>query len=265
MKPKMTKACAGFTAVLVWSVVGYPWDLPSNAETTAPSSTRSGFTEEQKADLGLIIREYLLAHPEMMLEMQQAFDEKQKKERSAKVSASIAEIAKAPDNSVAGRVDGDVTIVEFFDFNCEYCKRALPQIQQLIRSDNKLRVVLIDLPFKAKGSEEASKVALAAKRQGKYWEFYQAMLGNQGLANEVSALKVAGSLGLDMDRLKSDMMSDAIKGELDHAKGLAENVGVLGTPHFLAGDKSFAGAPDDLQGRLQAIASDIRKNGCTNC
>jgi protein-disulfide isomerase len=128
-----------------------------------------------------------------------------------------------------------------------------------------LRVVFVDLPFKAKGSEEASKVALAAKRQGKYWEFYQAMLGNQGPANEVSALKVAGSLGLDMDRLKSDMMSDAIKGELDHAKGLAENIGVLGTPHFLAGDKSFAGAPDDLQGRLQAIASDLRKNGCTNC
>jgi protein-disulfide isomerase len=266
MKPKMVSAYVVSAASLfVLSSVGVLGGLPSYADSLVPTADRYAFTDEQKEDLGHIIRNYLIEHPEMLLEMQQALDEKQKKEQSAKISALVAEIAKAPDNSIAGRTDGDVTVVEFFDFNCEFCKRGLPQVQQLIRNDNRLRFIFMDLPFKAKGSEEAARVALAAKRQGRYWEFHQAMLSNKGPANEASALRVAGALSLDMGRLKSDMMSDAVKGELNRAKLLAENIGVLGTPHFLVGDKSFVGAPEDLQGRLESIANDLRKNGCINC
>ena len=250
-----------FLAVLLGSIASDP----AYAGPLSPTVDEPEFTEHQKEVMGEIIRDYLIKHPEMMLEMQQALDEKQKKEQSGKISALGAEIAKAPNNSIAGRVDGDVTVVEFFDFNCEFCKQGLPQVQQLIRNDTKLRFIFMDLPFKAKGSEEAARVALAAKRQGKYWEFHQAMLGSKGQANEASALKIAESLGLDMDRLKSDMASDAVKNELHSMNALADKIGVMGTPHFLVGDKSFAGAPENLRDRLETFVSELRKNGCSNC
>src|SRR5690606_2919987 len=120
-----------------------------------------------------------------------------------------------PNSSVAGDPNGDITVVEFFDFNCGYCRRGLPEVQKLIASDAKVRVVFKELPILSKGSEEAAKVALAAKRQGKYWEFHQAMLSSKGQANEASSLKVAESLGLDMAKLKADMASDAVSQELE--------------------------------------------------
>lgn len=242
---------------------------PARAEPVAPTAGGTVFTDEQKKALGEIIRDYLIKNPEVMIDVQTALDEKVEKEQDAKLKAFMAENSKAiyrnPDSSVAGDPNGDITVVEFFDFNCGYCKRGLPEVQKLIESDKKVRFVFKELPILSKGSEEAARVALAAKRQGRYWDFHQKMLGAKGQANMASALAVAQSLGLDMEKLKADVESDAVKNELEDMKALARKIGINGTPHFLVGDKSIPGAPEDLHDQLETLVSEFRKNGCATC
>jgi protein-disulfide isomerase len=242
---------------------------PARAEPVAPTAGGSTFTDEQKKALGEIIKDYLIKNPEVLIDVQNALDEKAEKEQSGRLKEFMAQNAKAvyrsANSSVAGDPNGDITVVEFFDFNCGYCKRGLPEVQRLIHDDNKVRFVFKELPILAKGSEEAAKVALAAKRQGKYWEFHQAMLGSKGQANEATALKTAESLGLDMPKIKADMASDAVKSELDEMKDLAKKIGINGTPHFLVGDKSIPGAPEDLHDQLETLVTGFRKNGCSAC
>lgn len=254
---------------LIMFASGRLGDGAARAETVAPTAGGSAFTDEQKKALGEIIKDYLVKNPEVMVDVQNALDEKSQKEQDAKLKAFMANNAKSiyrgPNSSVAGDPNGEVTVVEFFDFNCGYCKRGLPEVQKLIQDDKKVRFVFKELPILAKGSEEAAKVALAAKRQGKYWEFHQAMLGSKGQANEATALKVAESLGLDMDKLKTDMAGDAVKNELVDDLTLAKKLGVNGTPHFLVGDKAIPGAPDDLHDQLETLVTEFRKNGCSTC
>ncbi len=241
----------------------------ARAESVAPTAGGTAFTDEQKKALGDIIKDYLIKNPEIMFEVQNALDEKSQKEQDTKLKAFMASNAKtiyrSADAAVAGDPQGDVTVVEFFDSNCGYCKRGLPEVQKLINDDKKVRFVFKELPILAKGSEEAARVALAAKRQGKYWEFHQAMLGSKGQANEASALKVAESLGLDMDKIKTDMAGDSVKTELQNDLALAKQLGVNGTPHFLVGDKAIPGAPDDLHDQLEALVTGYRKTGCSMC
>lgn len=204
-----------------------------------------------------------------MIDVQNALDEKSQKEQEARLKSFMAENAKSiyrsPNSSVAGNPNGDITVVEFFDFNCGYCKHGLPEVQKLIAADKNVRVVFKELPILSKGSEEAAKAALAAKRQGKYWEFHQAMLGSKGQANEASSLKAAETLGLDMAKFKADMASDDVKNELLEMMKLAKTMGVNGTPHFLVGDKSIPGAPEDLHEQLETLVTDFRKNKCATC
>ncbi len=227
------------------------------------------FTDEQKKAIGEIVKDYLVNNPEVMVDVQTALDAKLEKEQSEKLKTFMAENAKDifrnPDSPVAGDPNGDITVVEFFDYNCGYCKRGLADVQKLIQSDKKVRVVFKELPILSKGSEESAKAALAAKRQGKYWEFHQAMLSVKGQANEAAALKAAGGLGLDMAKFRTDMASDAVKDELEAMKALAKKMGINGTPHFLVGDKSIPGAPEDLHSQLEALVADFRKAGCSTC
>ncbi|HMN38841.1 MAG TPA: DsbA family protein [Hyphomicrobium sp.] len=234
-----------------------------------PARAAEPFNEEQKAAIGAVVKDYLLKNPELLFEIQSALEAKMEKEQAEKLKAFMAENAKtiyrSPNASVAGNPDGDITVVEFFDYNCGYCKRGMPEVQKLIANDNRVRVVFMELPILSKGSDEAAHAALAAKRQGKYWEFHQAMLSNKGQANEASALKVAESLGMDMNKFKADMKSSDVTGELDQMKALAKKMGIAGTPHFLVGDRSIPGAPEDLHSQLESLVADFRKSGCGYC
>jgi protein-disulfide isomerase len=243
----------------------------AHAETIAPTAGGSAFTDEQKKALGDIIKDYLVKNPEVMIDVQNALDAKAQKEQDAKLTTFMSENGKAifrsPGSSVAGDPNGDITVVEFFDYNCGYCKRGLPEVQTLLKDDKKIRFVFKELPILSKGSEEAARIALAVKRQGqdKYWEFHQALLGAKGHADKASALKVAQSLGLDMDKVKADMESDSVKKELTDDLLLARKLGINGTPHFLVGTKSIPGAPDDLHDQLEKLVSEFRKEGCSIC
>lgn len=238
---------------------------------SAPLTVRAAepFSDEQKAAIGAIVKDYLLKNPEVLIEVQTALEAKMEKEQADRLKAFMAENAKsiyrAPNAAVAGNPDGDITVVEFFDYNCGYCKRGMPELQKLIENDKRVRVVFKELPILSKGSEEAARAALAAKLQGKYWEFHQAMMSAKGQANEASSLKAAEALGLDVAKLKADMKGSVVNDELDQMKALAKKMGISGTPHFLVGDKSIPGAPEDLHSQLESLVADFRKSGCGYC
>ena len=117
-----------------------------------------------------------------------------------------------------------------------------------------------------RATDEAARAALAARKQGKYWEFHRAMLEQKGQANEAAALKIAEKLGLDVARLKADMASDEIKAEIAKVRDLAQRLGINGTPHFLVGDRSIPGAPENLFEQLSEDVAEIRKSGgCKIC
>ena len=260
-------AAARLAASCVFLTLGLAVLPPLSA---APAhAADAAFSDDQKKAIGEIIKDYLIKNPDLIVEVQQALEAKMELEQAEKLKTFMSENAKDiyrnPDSPVAGDPNGDITVVEFFDYNCGYCKRGMTEVQKLIESDKRVRVVFKELPILSKGSEETAKAALAAKRQGKYWDFHQAMLSSKGQANEASSLKAAEALGLDMTKFKSDMSGDAVKNELESMKALAKKMGISGTPHFLVGDKSIPGAPEDLHEQLKTLVAGFRKTGCTTC
>lgn len=238
-----------------------------DGKTTADAIGR--FSPSDRANIEKIIKEYLLDNPEILYEVQTALELKMEKEQAEKTKAAIAKNAKDiyrnPNAPVAGNPDGDITVVEFFDYNCGYCKRGFKDIAKLIKSDPNVRVVFKEYPILSEDSEKAAMVALAAGQQGKYWEVHQTLISARGRATEASAMKAAEDAGADMDKLKADLKSDTVKAEIDRVKTLAKSMGINGTPHFLVGDQSIGGAPQDLYDQLVGHVAKLRKDGCAYC
>ena len=246
---------------------------PAAQATTASKASDApapnAFTPAQRKELETIIKDVLLNNPEIMLEVQNALESKMDKIQAERMAVAIKENAtelyRPAGSPIVGNVKGDVPVIEFFDYNCGYCKKALSEVTQLMDKDKKVRIIMKEFPILSKGSEEASRVALAAKMQGKYWEFHRAMLESQGQANEAASLRIAEKLGLDMARLKKDMASPEVKKEIDDTRQLATKMGIQGTPHFIVGDRIIAGAPENLTELLGKHVNDVRKEGCKVC
>ncbi|MEQ1714607.1 MAG: DsbA family protein [Hyphomicrobium sp.] len=266
---KFSRIALSAAGVLAALSLALPAGAPSPYFSTSAKAAEAAFSDQQKSEIGEIVKDYLLKHPEIIVDVQAALEAKMEKEQADKLKTFMSENAKdiyrSPGASVAGNPEGDITVVEFFDYNCGYCKRGMSEIQKLIQNDKRVRVVFQELPILSKGSEDAAKAALAAKRQGKYWEFHQAMLSNKGQANEASSLKAAEGLGIDMEKFKADLKGAGVTEELDKMKSLAKKMGISGTPHFLVGDKSIPGAPEDLHSQLESLVADFRKAGCGYC
>ena len=244
---------------------------PSQSTAAAPEKPAGGstFSADQRKELHSIIKEFLLNNPDVLFDAQAVLDARMEKIQSERMAVAMKEVAgelyRPTGSPVVGNVMGDVPIVEFFDYNCGFCKKAFPDVAKLMEKDKKVRVILKEFPILSKGSEEASRVALAAKMQGKYWEFHRAMLEVQGQATEASALRTAEKLGLDMPRIKKDMASAEVKKEIEDTRKLAAKIGIQGTPHFIVGDRVIAGAPENLGEMLDKHVSDVRKEGCKVC
>ena len=216
------------------------------------------------------IHDYLVKNPDILVEMSNELDKRQAEQQDAKqqkaISKNADKIYRSPETPVAANPDGDVTLVEFFDYNCGFCKRAMPEVVKIVGDDKKVKLVLKELPIFGEDSEAAAKAALAAKKQGKYYEMHQKLFSEPGKANLEKALQVAQELGLDVEQLKKDMDDPAVKDALAENRALAEELGVQGTPYTLVGDIVVAGAPDDLHDQLTKKISEIRQNGCkTTC
>jgi protein-disulfide isomerase len=244
---------------------------PVTAVPTPPktAAAEAPLNSAQRKEIERIVQDYLLKNPEILVAMQNALEAKEYEAQAKRIATVIKDNAKEvfrPASSpIVGNNKGDVTMLEFFDYNCGYCKRALGDVTRLIEKDKQVKFILKELPILSKGSEEASRVALAVKMQGKYWEFHRAMLGSSGQANEASALRTAEKVGVDMARLKKDMASPAIQKEIEETQALAKKLGVQGTPYFLIADRIIPGAPDNLLDRMSKLIAEVRKEGCKVC
>ena len=243
----------------------------AQAATPGSATPQAGpFSAEQKAAIEKIIKDYLLANPEVMMDVQNALEAKMETLQAEKLKLALkesaGEIFHRPNAPTAGNPKGDITVVEFFDYNCGYCKRAFGDIAKLVEKDPKVKVVFKELPILSKASEEAAKVALAARAQGKYWEVHRTLIGLRGEVNEASALRAVEKLGgLDVAKLKKDMDSPEVKAEIETVRNLAQKMGINGTPHVLVGDRAIAGAPQNLLEVINGHVAELRKTGCSVC
>lgn len=241
-----------------------------SAPALVAQATKSPFDSSQKAAIESIVKEYLLNNPEVMLEIQTALEGKMEKLQAEKLKSALkdnaAQIFRSAGAPVAGNPNGDIPIVEFFDYNCGYCKRAFGDVAKAVEQDPKIKLILNELPILSKGSEEGARVALAAGLQGKYWDAHRALIAIRGEVNQASALKAVEKIAaLDQAKLKKDLTSDAVNAEIKRVRDLAQKMGIQGTPHFLIGDRAIPGAPGNLLEQIQTHVTDLRKSGCTVC
>jgi protein-disulfide isomerase len=216
---------------------------------TLPAAAQE-FSAAQKSEIERIIKDYLVSYPEVLQEAIAELDKRQAVADAEKAKAAIAGNAEALFNSsrqvVLGNAKGDVTMVEFFDYNCGFCKRALLDMMELLKDDAKLRIVLKEFPVLGPGSVEAAKVAVAVRMQDKtgkqYLDFHQKLLGDRGQADMARALAVAKEVGMDMPLLDKDLASDEVKVSIEESLKLAATLGFNGTPSYIIGTDRVIGA-----------------------
>jgi len=217
------------------------------APQAAPAQS---FSDVQRGDIEKIVREYIISHPEVLEEAMNELSKRQAAAESEKHQVTIAKnadtIFNSPRGVTIGNKDGDVTFVEFFDYNCGYCKRAMTDMLDLMKADPKLKVVLKEFPVLSQGSVEAAQVAVAVRMQDptgkKYLEFHQKLLTGRGAADKARAMAVAKEVGLDMAKLEKDLASAEVKNTLEENFKLAEAMGMNGTPSYVIGKQVVIGA-----------------------
>lgn len=233
------------------------------APLAAPVRAAEPLTPAQKEEVEKVIHDYFLAHPEFMIEVLHAAEAKLKEEKAEEARQAIAakqdELFHDETSPIGGNAAGDVTIVEFFDYRCPYCKQVQPTLWTLVKTDPKLRIVYKEFPVLGEASVFASRMALAARLQNKYAEFHDVMMAAKGQISEETVLKVAKSVGLDVEKAKTDMRAPEIDDILKRNQALAAELEIQGTPAFIVGKRLVPGATDiDNLKRLIALA---RKSG----
>ena len=204
----------------------------------------------QRTEIEKIIREYLLKKPEVLQEAIAELEKRQAAAEATKHQAAVKDNADEIFNSkhqvVVGNPNGNVTFVEFFDYNCGYCKRAMSDMLTLMKADPNLKIVLKEFPVLGPGSVEAARVAVAARMQDKtgkkYLEFHQKLLSERGHADKARALAVAKDVGFDMARMERDVAGDEVRKSLEESFKLAEKLGLNGTPSYVIGNNVVVGA-----------------------
>lgn len=166
-------------------------------------------------------------------------------------------IERDPDAPVLGNPGGDITLTEFFDYNCPHCRTMAPVMRELIGADRRLRVVFREWPVFGEGSVFAARAALAALRQGRYWPMHSGLMAMRGRAAEAPVMRIARSLGLDEARLRRDMESEAVGTHIATSFELAEHMSLIGTPTLIAGDEALFG--EQSPGDLRALVARARK------
>ncbi|HEY5210371.1 MAG TPA: DsbA family protein [Stellaceae bacterium] len=200
-----------------------------------------------------IVHDYLVAHPEVLIEAIQAAEDKDKANKEASAADAIRarhdDLYNAPAAQIGGNPKGDVTIVEFFDYRCPYCKQVQPSIESLLAGDRNLRIVYREFPILGAPSVYASKMALAARAQGKYMAFHRAMMDTKGNIDDGVVNQVAGSVGLDVAKAKTEMEKPEIEATIKKEYALADALNISGTPAFIVAGKLIPGAIsiDDLK------------------
>ena len=245
-----------------------PWLLIA-AVAMAPlalSSDRAGaqsFDDTETTAIETIVRNYLLENPEVIVQAIEVLQEREEASaREAQMSAlrdRSAEIFDSPASPVMGEVDGDVVLVEFFDYQCGYCARVLDDVFALSEEDDNLRVVFKELPILGPASTLASQAALAVRLQDEalYVPLHNALMAHQGQLSEQAIFQIAAEVGADIDQLRGDLNDPQVIGEIQANLRLAEALGIRGTPAFVIGDELIPGAIglDVMRGLVDAQRS----------
>lgn len=239
------------------------------AATTTTLATEE-FSAAQKAGIEKIMHDYLLSNPEVIRE---AIDELEKRQKVAEAATREKvlneqgdKLLRSKNQAVVGNPDGDVTLVEFFDYNCGYCKQSLAVVSKLVEGDPKLRVVLKDFPILGADSVETAHIATAARMQltpQKFWDFHKKLLQTRGHIGKQQALAAAKEVGADMDRLEKDANSPETLAALKEVATLAEQLKFDGTPSWVIGKEAVVGGLPYSQ--LKTKVDNIRKCGNASC
>jgi protein-disulfide isomerase len=216
----------------------------------APAGAQS-FSPDQRGEIERIIKDYLLKHPELLQEVMSELEKRQTAADAEKHRTAIKELSATIFNSSRqvnlGNPQGDVTVVEFFDYNCGYCKRAMTDMLDLLKADGKVRFVLKEFPVLGESSMQAAQVAVAVRMQDKtggkkYLEFHQKLLGSRGSIDKARAVAAAKEVGLDVARIEKDLASEEVKATLEESYKIAEALGLNGTPSYVVGSDVVIGA-----------------------
>jgi protein-disulfide isomerase len=215
-------------------------------------------TLTENARIEQIIHDYLLQHPEVVIEAVDKYQAQQAKAAANQQAKALVdrrdELTKDPDAPVLGNPNGDVTLVEFFDYRCPYCKAISAGLMDTIKSDGNVRLVMKEFPILGAESEYAAKAALAAYRQGKYGEFHDAMMTFKGKVTIDDVKRIAADVGVDAARMEKDMEAPEIATMIQRNYDLAQALGITGTPSFIIGDQLIPGAisMEELKKRIAA-------------
>jgi protein-disulfide isomerase len=211
-----------------------------SSQLTMPAFAKT-FDDADKTAIQGIVKDYLLKNPEIireaLIELERRTAEAEKNRQKKLVAENQALLTDPKYAHIAGNEKGDITVVEFFDYNCPYCRQSLKDIEKLMDADKNVRVILKEYPILGKASTTAAMAALASRKQGKYMEFHTALLSAKGRINDEQITKIAKSVGLDVEKLKADMKSaDVIEA---HKKNMevGQKLGINGTPTFIFNDQ----------------------------
>ncbi len=226
----------------------------------------SSFSDAQRAEIEGMIKSYLLNHPEVMVEVSKELEKRQVSMQAETNKKVIVErktsIFRAPTDFVYGNPKGEITVVEFFDYNCGWCKKAVDEINKLVKADPEVRIVFKELPIFGEPSALAAKAAMASVKQGKYWDFHVALMKEKQVTKD-NLYKIAEKVGLNVDKLKTDMLDPALDAALKETAAIAQELGIEGTPGFIVDDKVNVGfVPAE---GIKAMLADVRKTGCQAC
>jgi protein-disulfide isomerase len=230
---------------------------------------RAEMSADQKKEVENIVRDYLLANPEVLEEAFKLLQERREQAAAEKQVTAIEEsselIFSSKHQMVLGNPEGAITLVEFFDYNCGYCKRAVADMTALIKSNPDLRVVMKEFPILSAGSVEAARISVAIKdiAPEKYLEFHQEVFSRPGTVDKAKALEVATDLGLDGAAITAASNATSVTDNVKEVQKLAELLGITGTPSYIIGKEVVPGAVgyDGLQEKVDAM----RKCGATAC
>jgi len=232
------------------------------AATPGHAQDKKSFTPQQQQEIERIVRDYLKTHPEVIIEAAKALEAKEQEAQQQRAKVAIEanrdKLVNDPDSPVMGNPKGDVTVVEFFDYQCPYCKKMTAPLNDAMAKDGKLRVVFKEWPVLGPESLIAAKASLASQKQGKYKEFHNALMDTKGRLNESMIMSIAEKTGLDTKRLKKDMEAPDVQEELKQNQALAAALQLEGTPAFVIGSQMAPGAinADTLKEMIDAA----RKN-----
>jgi protein-disulfide isomerase len=277
LKTKTGAGVAGATVFLaaLLLAIGYssgPWTAAEPGKPAAPaadvlkSAEAAGLTPAQVEAVRNIIKDYLVNNPDILVEVSKELETRQQAKQADEHKRLIvehkAQIFAAQSDFVLGNPKGDITVVEFFDYNCGWCKRAVDDVVKLAAADPSVRIVMKEFPIFGEHSTFAAKAAMASIKQGKYWDLHMALMREKQVTKD-NVMTIAARVGLDIAKLKTDMADPRLDAAIKQTHDIAQALAIEGTPGFIVDAKVNVGyVPVD---GLQRMVGEARKNGCQVC